>query len=169
MRKNLKPENITTTRFEKVSIEIFTRDWIKFFPEDEDNPEYIQAIYNNIKLPTRKTNKSAGYDFFIPMDVIFCSEGEMVIPTGIKCTKIPDNKILLFHTQNNNSISNFDIVNITGIIDANNSDTKEEYHIIIKMTNNSEFEFNIDQGKPFCQGVIQNYYITNDDKHIVTN
>ncbi len=63
MRKSLKPENITTTRFEKVSIEIFTRDWIKFFPEDEDNPEYIQAIYNNIKLPTRKTNKSAGYDF----------------------------------------------------------------------------------------------------------
>ncbi|KAI4445200.1 hypothetical protein C823_007707 [Eubacterium plexicaudatum ASF492] len=25
--------------------------------------EYIQAIYNNIKLPTRKTSKSAGYDF----------------------------------------------------------------------------------------------------------
>lgn len=169
MRKSLKPENITTTRFEKVSIEIFTRDWIKFFPEDENNTEYIQAIYNNIKLPTRKTSKSAGYDFFIPMDAIFCSEGEMVIPTGIKCTNIPDNKILLFQTQNINSISNFDLVNITGIIDANNSDPTEEYQIIIKMTNNSEFEFNIDQGKPFCQGVIQNYYITNDDKHIVAN
>ena len=31
--------NRTTARFEKVSFKQFAKDWIKFFPEDEDNNE----------------------------------------------------------------------------------------------------------------------------------
>ena len=74
----------TQATFEKVSFEQFMKDWVKVFPEDEDNKEFITEIYERIKLPERSTSKSAGYDFFIPMDVDFAENTEMVIPTGIK-------------------------------------------------------------------------------------
>ena len=46
--------------FEKVSLKQFMNDWIDTF---ENQPDHIiTEIYNNIKLPRRKTKLSAGYD-----------------------------------------------------------------------------------------------------------
>lgn len=50
----------TQAVFEKVSFEQFMKDWVKAFPEDEDNEEFITEIYEGIKLPERSTSKSAG-------------------------------------------------------------------------------------------------------------
>lgn len=161
----LKYDNRTTAKFEKVSLKQFTKDWIEFFPEDKENNEYIQNIYNNIKLPTRGTAKSAGYDFFIPMEAVFLPGGEMVIPTGIKCVNIPDDKWLAIYPRSGiGSKYRFIITNLTGIIDADYPDSEEkEGHILVKMANDGEYELYLDQGKAFCQGIIQDYYITEND------
>ena len=53
-------------KFEKVSKEQFTKDWLNCFPES--TIEVIEEIYGNIKLPERKTSGSAGYDFHSPID-----------------------------------------------------------------------------------------------------
>lgn len=159
-----KTTNKTTAKFEKVSTKQFIKDWIEFFPEDVDNYEYIQNIYNNIKLPVRGTSKSAGYDFFMPMDVIFYTGGEMVIPTGIKCINLPYDKYLAIHPRSKLGTEyRFIITNLTGIIDADYSESKKEGHILIKMVNEGIHDLNIEQGKAFCQGIIQNYYITEND------
>lgn len=156
--------NRTTARFEKVSFKQFAKDWIKFFPEDEDNNEYIKNIYNNIKLPARSTRKSAGYDFFIPMEAIFSAGGELVIPTGIKCVNMPNDKMLNIYPRSGLGTKyRFVLTNLTGIIDADYSESDNEGHIIIKMSNDGEYEVNLENGKAFCQGILENYYITEND------
>lgn len=169
MKENIKNNiskatNRTTTKFEKVSVEQFTKDWIKFFPEDEDNNEYINNIYNDIKLPARGTRKAAGYDFFIPMEAIFSSGGEMVIPTGIKCINMPDDKMLNIYPRSSLGTKyRFILTNLTGIIDADYCESDNEGHILIKMSNDGEYEVNLEKGKAFCQGILENYYITEND------
>ena len=49
-------------KFEKVSYEQFERDIIDTYGEFPS--EEIRNIYDNIKLPKRATQGSAGYDFF---------------------------------------------------------------------------------------------------------
>ena len=168
MKKNkiciVNQNNRTTAKFVKISFEQFKKDWICFFPEDENNIEYIEKIYNKIKLPKRSTGKSAGYDFFLPMDVVFCIGGELVIPTGIKCVNMPKDKMLILHPRSGLGTKyRFVLTNLTGIIDADYSESEKEGHILVKMVNDGEHELTLDQEKAFCQGIIQNYYVTADD------
>ena len=55
-------------RFEKVSWEQFSQDWIDTFGSEE--PEKIREIYESVKLPRRATAGSAGYDFYAPVDLV---------------------------------------------------------------------------------------------------
>ena len=54
-------------KFEKVSFEQFKKDWLNVFPETVDWK--LESIYENIKLPTRSTTGSAGYDFYLPNEI----------------------------------------------------------------------------------------------------
>lgn len=51
-------------QFYKVSFEEFK----KAFEDMEDDK--VQAMYDEIKLPKRATQGSAGYDFFVPYDLV---------------------------------------------------------------------------------------------------
>ncbi|MCF0114885.1 MAG: deoxyuridine 5'-triphosphate nucleotidohydrolase, partial [Erysipelotrichaceae bacterium] len=52
-------------KFEKVSKQQFIKDFKATF--EELSVEEIEDIYENIKLPTRATKGSAGYDFYAPV------------------------------------------------------------------------------------------------------
>lgn len=152
----------TTAVFEKVSFEQFMKDWVKAFPEDEDNEEFITEIYEGIKLPERSTSKSAGYDFFLPMDVSFSADGEMLIPTGIRCVNMADDDVLKIYPRSGLGTKyGFVPVNLVGIIDADYADSDNEGHIFMKMKSDCELE--LDVGMAFCQGIICKYGITAND------
>lgn len=156
--------NRTTARFTKVSFDQFKKDWIKTFPEDENNNKYIRDIYNNIKLPKRSTSKSAGYDFFIPMDVIFSIGGAMMIPTGIRCANMPDDIVLMIYPRSGLG-TKYRLVpaNLTAVIDADYADSDNEGHIFIKIVNDGDNEVELESGKAFCQGILFKYDTTEDD------
>lgn len=154
----------TRAKFEKVSFEQFMKDWVKTFPEDENNKEFIVEIYEGIKLPERSTSKSAGYDFFIPMDVDFAKNTEMLIPTGIRCVNMADDDVLKIYPRSGLGTKyGFVPMNLTGIIDADYADSKNEGHINMRMKNGDE-ELELDAGKAFCQGIFSKYGTTADDK-----
>ncbi len=44
----------------------------------------LTEIYDQIKIPTRATKGSAGYDFFAPFDMSLTPGVEMKVPTGIR-------------------------------------------------------------------------------------
>ena len=71
--------NIVAT-FEKVSYNEFKRAMLDTFGSESQID--IMKAYENIKLPTRATSGSAGYDFYIPFNIKMNSEWK-TIPTGI--------------------------------------------------------------------------------------
>ena len=95
----------------------------------------------DIKIPVRKTAKSAAYDLEAAEDVVLPK-----FQLGIKPTLIP--------TPHN-----------MGVIDSdyyNNSDN--EGHIFIQCINLKDYDVKIKKGEAIAQGIFQKYLIADDDK-----
>ena len=87
----------TIAKFEKVSYEQFYKDFIDAFNMYEtkeledgtieviDLEDIVRKVYNSIKLPKRATVGSAGYDFFVPIDLNIVPLTTVKVPTGIRC------------------------------------------------------------------------------------
>lgn len=159
-------------KFEKVSFEQFKKDWLAFNPTSKTmwTDEEIQEIYDGIKLPSRGTVGSAGYDFFAPINISLKYKESVVIPTGIRC-RIKDGWFLDINPRSGSGFKyGIRLANTRGIIDSDYYNAKNEGHIMIKLVNNDnavnidEETFEAEKGKGFCQGIFTVYGITDDDE-----
>lgn len=149
-------------QFEKVSFKQFKKDWEKSFGVIPTN---LLEIYNQIKLPTRATKNSAGYDFFSPISFSLLKNHSITIPTGIRC-KIVDNFVLQIYPRSGLGFKfMLQLCNTVGIIDADYYDAENEGHIQVKLVNQSNENkiVNVQEGQGFAQGVFMEYGITFDD------
>lgn len=149
--------------FEKVSKERFISDWQDIWSDDDIIT--VEEIYKNIKLPKRATAGSAGYDFFLPMDIILNPGETILIPTGIR-VKIDDGWVLKLYPRSSLGFKyRIQLDNTIGIIDSDYYYSDNEGHIMIKLTNDTKNEDHaeIDEGKGFAQGIFTEYGITYDD------
>ena len=149
-------------RFEKVTLDQFTKDWQNLW---DDEIITIQEIYDYIKLPKRATSGSAGYDFFLPMDIIVNPNESILIPTGIR-VHIENGWVLKIYPRSSLGFKyRIQLDNTVGIIDSDYFYAENEGHIMIKLTNDSKEELvcELDEGKAFAQGVFIEYGITFDD------
>ena len=145
-------------KFEKISLE----QWHKDYGNDsEGNSDKI--LEEIIKIPTRATQKSAGYDIVTPIDIDL-KPGEMVkFPTGLRC-KIENGWFLgIFPKSGLGFKYSLRLSNSTGIIDEDYYNSENEGHIWAKMQNDGEKEFHIEKGKAVCQGIFLPYGLTYDD------
>ena len=145
-------------KFEKISLE----QWHKDYGDDsEGNSDKI--LEEIIKIPTRATQKSAGYDIVTPIDIDL-KPGEMVkFPTGLRC-KIENGWFLgIFPKSGLGFKYSLRLSNSTGIIDEDYYHQDNEGHIWAKMQNDGEKEFHIEKGKAVCQGIFLPYGLTYDD------
>lgn len=121
-------------------------------------PEGVQPI-----IPKRATKKSAGYDFYSPINIDIAPHSKCKITTYIKCS-MDDDMVLMLYIRSSMANKEITLVNQVGIIDAdyyNNPDN--EGNIIIMLRNDSDEVYHINQGDRIVQGIIQNYYVTDDD------
>lgn len=155
-------------KFEKVSFEQFKKDWIKsleYFPylcQDKN----VVDIYNKIKMPKRATSGSAGYDFFMPMNLNLAKGMNILIPTGIRC-KIDDGWVLKEYPRSGQGFKyGVHLANTVGIIDSDYYYSDNEGHIFMKLVNDSSLSeiIRFHQGDAFCQGIFVEYGITYDDE-----
>lgn len=148
--------------FEKISLEQYYKDCKKLHPNM--NEYEINNLYENIKLPQRGTQSSAGYDFFSPISCVLPSKKAVIIPTGIKASMETD-EVLMMHPRSSLGFKfHIQLANTIGIIDSdyyNNADN--EGHILIKLYNDGDEDVSIDFGKAFCQGIFMKYLTTDDD------
>lgn len=145
-------------KFEKISLD----QWHKDYGNDsEGNSDKI--LEEIIKIPTRATQKSAGYDIVTPIDIDL-KPGEMVkFPTGLRC-KIENGWFLgIFPKSGLGFKYSLRLSNSTGIIDEDYYNSNNEGHIWAKMQNDGEKEFHIEKGKAVCQGIFLPYGLTYDD------
>lgn len=120
-------------KFEKVSFDQYVADRIKCGCRLCN--EIYKEEYEKIKIPSRATSGSVGYDFYLPYDISLNVGEFIVIPTGIRC-KMIEGYSLDIYPKSGLGFKNFTtIANTIGIIDADYYCSDNEGHIMIKLIN----------------------------------
>ena len=113
--------------------------------------------YDEIKLPTRKTAFSAGYDLEAAADVRVSCGKISLVPTGLKAF-FPADEVLLIYLRSSLAVKhNLFLANGVGVIDAD-----YRGHIILPVTSLSG-DFLIKRGMRIAQGIFQKYLTVDGD------
>lgn len=153
-------------QFEKVSFSQFLKDYKNLNKNTNLSDEQIEEMYNQIKLPTRATKMSAGYDFFLPFEIEMKPNDELIIPTGIRVKCQEDYALLIMPKSGLGTKSRLILYNTAGLIDADYYYSDNEGHIMLKVLydiRNSDKILSLPAGKSFMQGFFFPFGITNDD------
>lgn len=148
-------------RFEKVSF----GEYLAANGKTDKYCTHYNEEYNNIKLPKRATAGSAGYDFFAPFAFILKPGETIKIPTGIKVQLDTDKFLAIYPRSGLGFKYRVGLDNTVGIIDSDYIYSDNEGHIFIKLTNDSREgkTVRIKQGEAFAQGIITQFFKTDDD------
>ena len=149
--------------FKKVSFGQFRKDWMKQFPEAQE--EEIHEIYNGIRMPERATAGSAGYDFRLPAAIRLRAGESALIPTGIRVQMAPDWVLCCFPRSGLGFKFRMQLDNTVGIIDSDYYGSDNEGHILCKVTCDSKDDavIELNAGDAFMQAVFLPYGLTEDD------
>ncbi len=144
-------------KFEKISFKQFQKD-----------TNLTEKEYNEIIIPKRATQNSAGYDFHVLEKITLKPNEIKKIPTAIKA-KMQQNEVLMIFIRSSLGFKyNLRLCNGTGIIDSdyyNNQDN--EGHIFIKIWNEGTETLTLNKGDRFAQGIFLNYLKTEDEQEII--
>ena len=140
----------TAAKFEKVSFNTFSEHGTR-------------ETYDGIKLPKRATAKSAGYDFYAPTRLAVAPNETVTVATGVRALMPDDWCLMIFPRSGLGFKYKLRLNNTVGIIDADYSDSDNEGHVFIRMTNESDKPLTIERGEAFAQGVFVQYLLTEDD------
>ena len=144
-------------RFEKVSKEQFHKDLKDLFNTEEN-------LYDNIKIPSRATKGSAGYDFVSPVDFILKPNEMIKVPSGIRC-KIDEGYVLEIYPRSSLGFKyQTMLANTVGIIDSDYYKALNEGHIIIALMNMGTKDLVIKAGYRFSQGLFKRFYLAEEEE-----
>ena len=132
-------------------------DWNAAFP-GADVPEQII-------LPRRATSGSAGYDFFSPFGFELQPGQTVLLPTGVRA-RMDEGWVLLLYPRSGLGFKyRLQLNNTVGVIDSDYFGAKNEGHIMLKLTNDSNEgrALVVRAGDAVAQGVFMPFGITVDD------
>ena len=139
--------------FEKISFEQFKKD-IK----DDSN------LYEEYKLPIRKTKCSAGYDFLAIEDFEIMPGEIKKIPTGYKANFGADEMLMLLVRSSMGFKYNMRMTNQVGIIESDYYNNKEnEGHLFIALQNEGDKVFKVKKGDAYSQGIFTKFLTCGDE------
>lgn len=154
--------------FHKVSEKQFVNDWIdKLGTGDEvlDNNTAREG-YSKIKMPARATAGSAGYDFYVPCDIVLPAGKGIVILTGIRAEIEEGYALFIFPRSGLGFKFRMQLNNTIGVIDSDYFYSDNEGHIMISIFNDNRESkrISLPAGTAFAQGIFLPYFITYDDE-----
>lgn len=117
----------------------------------------------DIKLPTRGSKNSAGYDFYSPIDITIQPNESVMVWTDIKANMYYDNVLMLFVRS---SMGKHPVVisNGTGIIDSDYySNEGNDGNIGFRLLNLGTTPYEINVNDRIGQGVFLKYGTVKDD------
>lgn len=158
-------------KFETVSRPQYNESIDKLI-EKEVELTYVMDV-EDIELPIRGTEKSAGYDFVSPISFKLAPGEQIIIPTGIRCKMYSDHVLKLYPRSSVGIKHNISFANTIPIIDADYYNAKNEGHILLAFKNNNKRSWSrkknsqntwvVNAGDRICQGIVLKYGITMDD------
>lgn len=119
--------------------------------------EYVHLPSSDFLLPSRATENSAGYDFYLPMDIVVRSEEPVFVKLGVK-VKLPHDMVLQLYIRSSLSKKMF-LLNAVGIIDAdyyNNADNMGEIGAMLQAWHGQE-PISLQKGERVVQGLLMHY------------
>ena len=151
--------------FEKVPFEIF-RDTVLnmdlgvIFPTDDG---FLRQALESLKMPSRATVGSAGYDICTPLGFTLNPGKSVIIPTGLRC-QMPQDVVLMVYPRSGLGFKHgIRLANTTGIIDSDFYYSNSKGHILLKLCNGGGKAVLIRPNERICQGVFTHYLTTDDD------
>ena len=132
-------------------------DWAAAFPG--------QDVPQQIILPRRATAGSAGYDFFSPVGFELQPGQTILLPTGVRA-RMDEGWVLMLYPRSGLGFKyRLQLNNTVGVIDSDYFGAKNEGHIMLKLTNDSNEgkTLAVRAGEAVAQGVFMPFGITVDD------
>lgn len=143
-------------KFEKISLNEFIKD-----------TGLTEKEYNDIILPKRATQNSAGYDFHLLEDLILKPSEIKIVPTAIKASMNQGEVLMLYIRSSLGFKYNLRLCNGTGIIDSDYyNNENNEGHIFIAIQNEGKETLNLKAGDRFAQGIFMKYLTVEDEQQI---
>lgn len=133
--------------------------------------EKVKHIEEDIKLPERSTEASAGYDFYAIEDITIPSTSNeeeefevKLVRTGIKA-QMPTDVVLNLYSRSSMAIKNgIILVNGVGVIDSDYyGNESNDGEIAFAYLNVTGKPYEIKKGDKIGQGVFQKYLVTTND------
>lgn len=156
-------------KFEKISWGQFQKDYVDTFGEGKTiNMDDIRKIYDDIKLPCRKTRFSAGHDISIPFDITLPPKERLMIPTGIRCQIETDYVMLIMPRSSLGIKKGLRISNTVPVIDSDYYNANNEGHIFVSVINDGREAIKFKAGDHIIQALFVPYGVA-DEEDIVIN
>ena len=149
--------------FEKVSFERFCEGWESV--RGKTDADTLIRAFAALSLPVRATSGSAGYDFYLPFDLVLHPGESVRIPTGIRARMEEGWVLMLFPRSGLGFKYRLQMDNTVGVIDSDYYYSDNEGHIFAAITNDSRQEkvLSLKAGDAFMQGVFMPFGITESD------
>ena len=150
--------NYQYTPFKPAATAEVLRDYNKF--------EYVSWSKQEFDLPTRATQKSAGYDFHSPKDVVIEPGATEFIDLEVKCCVKPGEFLMIVPRSSLGfkGLNHVALTNTTGIIDADYYNNPDNEGVIgLKLKNFGSQPFVIHKNDRVVQGIFVKYDTTIDD------
>ena len=120
----------------------------------------------DIKLPTRATEHSAGYDFYSPVDVTIPPHEMVMVWTDVKAHMYYDNTLLLI-PRSSMGKQPVMLANTIGCVDSDYySNPDNDGNIGFRLLNLGNTPYEIKQGDRIGQGIFVKYGTVKDDNTI---
>ena len=132
----------------------------RFFEVVKDE---FRKTEGEIKLPTRASAHSAGYDFYSPVDVTIQPNESVLVWTDVKAHMYYDNVLLIF-VRSSMGKHPVVIANGTGIIDSDYyGNETTDGNIGFRLVNQGDRPYEIKVGDRIGQGIFVKYGTIKDD------
>lgn len=123
------------------------------------------VIQEDTQLPVRADERSAGYDFFSPVDVTLAPGEKKLIFTNVKAYMGEDEVLMLYPRSSMGIKKGLMLSNTVGVIDSSYySNEGNDGNIGLPLLNTSGRGLIIQRGERIAQGIFVNYLVADDDK-----
>ncbi len=152
--------------FYKVSFAQFEKDYIALTGDTKTLHGDLKTMYDNIKLPSRATDGSAGYDFYLPYEISLKCGQRQLVATGIRFSCKKDWAMLLMSKSGLGSKHRLQLDTCVSLIDSDYFYSENEGHILAPLIydiRDDKQTLTLPVGKGFVQGVFIRFGITKSD------
>lgn len=117
-----------------------------------------------IKLPTRADPRSAGYDFYLPKDLIIFPNQITTVFTDVKAYMQPDEVLEIYIRSSLAIKQGLTLINAVGIIDSSYYENENnDGNIGLILYNTTGKTIKLSAGERIAQGIFKKYLITDED------